>query len=790
MLREKLGKTLLLFDGAMGTQLQKRGLKPGELPEAWNLTHTDRVQAIHEDYLKAGSDMITTNTFGANRKKLSEEGLSVTEVIQAALRCADLARQAVGKEAYVIQDIGPIGELLEPLGELSFDEAYDIVKEQVLAGRELADAFLLETMTDPYELKAAILAVKENSDLPVFASMTFESNGRTLSGCDPVTFVTIAEGLGADALGINCSLGPKEMSPIISDLLTHASVPVLIQPNAGLPVIRDGEAVYTISPEEFVEYARPYVFGGASMVGGCCGTTPEFIRGLRAVMPDTPARKAPSDLITRITGTGSSVALDGSVIVCGERLNPTGKKKLKEALKEGRLEEYVKDGILQVQAGAKALDVNVGLPGIDEAETMKKVVRMLQEVITVPLQIDSALPEALEAGCRYYNGKPIINSVNGKPDSMAAVFPIAKKYGACVVGLTLDDEIPSSAEERVAIARRIIETAESYGIPRRDILIDCLTLTASAAQKEVMETLRALKICREELGVHTVLGVSNVSFGLPERKLLNRTFLTMAMLSGLDFPIINPLDSELMETILAFNVLTNRDPNAETYISQKSGSQGSGDSPASGDFSLYDLIISGIRDGVKEKTKELIQEHGNMYVIDQVIIPALAKVGDEYQSGRIFLPRLIQSAEATKAAFEVVNETFADKSQSTQSRGPVVLCTVEGDIHDIGKNIVKTVLESYGYRIIDLGKNVPAKEVVRISLEEKPLVIGLSALMTTTVSNMKRTIADLREAGVQVPIWVGGAVLTKEIADGIGADYYTSDAMASVELLGRLLPSK
>ena len=790
MLREKLGKEMLLFDGAMGTQLQARGLKPGELPEAWNLLHPDRVQAIHEDYLRAGADLVTTNTFGANRLKLSEEGLSVKEVVQAGLRCADEARRRVGKVAYIVQDIGPIGELLEPLGELSFDEAYGIVKEQVLAGRDLADAFLLETMTDPYELKAAILAVRENSDLPLLATMTFEANGRTLSGCDPVTFVTIAEGLGVDALGVNCSLGPKEMSPIISDLLRYASVPVLIQPNAGLPVIRNGEAVYTISPEEFVEHARSYIFGGAALVGGCCGTTPDFIRGLRAVLPETPAQREGQPLsLTRVAGTGSSVVLDGSVVVCGERLNPTGKKKLKEALKDGRLEEYVKDGILQVQAGAKVLDVNVGLPGIDEAETMKRVVRLLQEVITVPLQIDSALPEALEAGCRYYNGKPIINSVNGKSESMAAVFPIAKKYGACVVGLTLDDEIPSSAEERVAIARRIIETAESYGIPRRDLLIDCLTLTASAAQKEVMETLKALTICREELGVHAVLGVSNVSFGLPERKLLNRTFLTMAMLSGLDFPIINPLDSELMDTILAFNVLAGRDQNAETYVAQKSGDSGSpAGLPATGDFSLYDLIVAGIRDGVKEKTKALIADRDNMYVIDRVIIPALGKVGDDYQSGRIFLPRLIQSAEATKAAFEVVNETFAGGSQSAPSRGPVVLCTVEGDIHDIGKNIVKTVLESYGFRIIDLGKNVPAKEVVRVSVEEKPLVIGLSALMTTTVANMKRTIRDLREAGVKVPIWVGGAVLTGEIADGVGADYYTSDAMAAVELLNRLIP--
>lgn len=782
MLRERLGKDLLIFDGAMGTQLQNAGLKAGEIPEVYNIEHPDIIIDIHTRYLQAGADFITTNTFGCNPLKMADSGYCYCDLLKAAVNNAKIARERVNPNAYIVLDIGPIGQLLEPLGTLSFDEAYEMISSQILMVKDDVDVVLLETMTDLYEVKAGILAVKENSDLPVFVTMTFEQNKRTLTGTDPLTFVNVVEGLGVDALGVNCSLGPNELKPIIEDILSVANTPVMIQPNAGLPCLHNGETCYHVTSDEYANNMREYMDNGVSIVGGCCGTTPDFIAELKKIAPRFVTKRSVKKY-TRVSSLNQTVTFEGQIVVCGERLNPTGKKKLKAALKEGRYDECVVEGIKQQQAGADILDVNVGLPGIDESQTMVKVIKLLQEVINLPLQIDSSSPEVIEKACRYYNGKPLINSVNGKNEVMDAIFPIVKKYGGVVIGLTLEDGIPLLATERLKIAQKIIEKADEYGISKENIIIDCLTLTASAQQKEVQETLKALTLVKQELGVHTVLGVSNVSFGLPNRPLLNRTFLTLAMQAGLDLPIINPLDQELMGTIDAYNVLYYFDQESTRYISKQSQVQTIQPAVTS-TFSLEDMIIHGLKDEVQAKTKEVLQVHDAMDVINNMIIPALNKVGKDYEKNLIFLPQLIQSAETTKKAFEVVKSTFHVDSQV---KGPVMMCTVEGDIHDIGKNIVKVVLESYGYQVIDLGKDVKVEKVVEAYHQHHPKIIGLSALMTTTVVNMQKTIEALHQVGCDCPIWVGGAVLTQEIADEIGADYYSEDAMASVTLLNQLL---
>lgn len=782
MLRDRLNKDLLIFDGAMGTQLQAAGLKAGEIPEVYNIEHPEIIIDIHKRYLKAGANFITTNTFGCNPLKMKDSGYCYCDMIKGAIDNAIKARDEINKDAYVVLDIGPIGQLLEPLGTLSFDEAYEIIASQVLIAKDKVDAVLLETMTDLYEVKAGILAVKENSDLPVFVTMTFEQNKRTLTGSDPLTFVNTVTGLGADVLGVNCSLGPNELKPIIDEILEYSSLPVMIQPNAGLPCLHNGETCYHVTSDEYATSMLEYMQRGVSIVGGCCGTTPDFIAALKAIAPSYVTPREVKEY-TRVSSQNQTVTFTGKVVVCGERLNPTGKKKLKEALKEKRYDECVKEAIKQQVAGADVLDVNVGLPGIDEPETMKIVIQLLQEVINLPLQIDSSSPEAIEKACRYYNGKPLINSVNGKDEVMDAIFPVVKKYGGVVIGLTLEDGIPLYAEERLEIAKKIINKAKSYGIKKEDIIIDCLTLTASAQQKEVQETLKALTLVKQELGVHTVLGVSNVSFGLPNRPLLNRTFLALAIQSGLDLPIINPLDQPLMETIDAYNVLYNYDQDSTHYISKQSVSE-TINSTQSTSFTLEDIIVHGLKDEVQDKTKELLKDTHALEVVNNMIIPALNKVGKDYETNKIFLPQLIQSAETTKLAFEVVKSTF---SVDSQTKGPVMMCTVEGDIHDIGKNIVKVVLESYGYQVIDLGKDVKVEQVVEAYKQHQPKIIGLSALMTTTVTNMKRTIDALHAIDCKCPIWVGGAVLTQEIADEIGADYYSEDAMSSVTLLNQIL---
>lgn len=783
MLQDKLNHEVLIFDGGFGSQLQKRGMQAGEVPEYYNIEHPDIIIDIHKNYINAGADFITTNTFGANPLKLEKKLYSFQEVILAAIANVKTAIAQTQRHPYIAFDIGPIGQLMEPMGTLTFDQVYQSIKEMVLLVKDHVDVILLETMSDIYEVKASVLAIKENCDLPVFVTMTFESNQRTLSGCDPLTMVNVLEGLQVDALGINCSLGPKEMTPIVETILESSSIPVIIQPNAGLPVLVDGQTIYQMHADEFVDAALPLVEKGVAVIGGCCGTDPEFIQKLKTrVQKNVTSRQVMPR--TRVSSGSMTIEFGHHVVVCGERLNPTGKKKLKTALKEERYDELIVEGIKQERAGAHVLDVNVGLPGIDEVKVMKHVIRLLQEVIQLPLQIDSSNVQAIAQACRYYNGKPLINSVNGKAETMKAIFPVVKKYGGVVIGLTLDENgIPPLANQRYEIAKKIIETAKSYGISKENIIIDCLVLTASAQQKEVMETIKAVAMVKK-LGVHTVLGVSNVSFGLPNRPLLNKTFLAMAMSAGLDLPIINPLDKDLMDTIAAFNVLYNYDHDAKNYIQHQSQSLTNPATQPVTSFTLSELVMHGMKDEICKETKHLLETKDGLTIINEILIPALDQIGKDYETNKIFLPQLIQAAEASKIAFDTIKDTF---QSVTATKGPILIATVHGDIHDIGKNIVKVVLESYGYKVIDLGKDV-AKEVVMEAYHKyHPKAIGLSALMTTTVISMEETIAYLKTEKDMCPIFVGGAVLSEEIAHEINADYYTKDAMASVNLLNQII---
>ena len=790
-----LGKKTLFFDGGMGTQLQSAGLPVGAIPEELNIDNPELIESVHVRYLNAGADFITTNTFGANAHKMARAKYPNTDMIKAAVKIADDARKQVGREkdSYIALDIGPIGELLAPIGTLSFDDAYELFKEQIVCVKDDIDAIIFETFGDLYELKAGVLAAKENCDKPVFVSMSFDKSGRTLTGTNPITYINVMEGLKVNAIGVNCSLGPKELEPVIITLLENSHLPVLIQPNAGLPTLKDGKTVFELTPEDFMEALENVKDKGIALVGGCCGTTPDFIKAVKENFPvEVKERNVPYR--TAVSSSTKTVYLDESVRVCGERLNPTGKKKLQAALREENYEMLVSEAIAQEDAGAKVLDVNVGLPGIDEAAVMRKIIPMLQEVVSIPLQIDSSSAEAIEAACRIYNGKPLINSVNGKDVVMDAVFPSAVKYGGVVIGLTLSEEVPKLCEERVAIAEKIIKKAESYGLTKKDLVIDCLTLTVSAQQAEAAETLKALQKVTE-MGLSSALGVSNISFGLPNRPLVNRTFLTLAMQSGLKLPIINPLDRSLMDCIDAFNVIYNIDQGCTEYLKNQenvvvqtvtvtntAGKDGAkADANAKKDVGF--CIMKGLKDEIGSVTISELETTDPMVLINETIIPALNKVGRDYDSGKIFLPQLIQAAETAKVAFAEVQKHF---TVSSEKKGPMILCTVEGDIHDIGKNIVKVVCESYGYEIIDLGKDVPVDSVVDAYKEYKPKAIGLSALMTTTVENMKRTIAALRANDCSVPILVGGAVLTEEIAKEIDADYYTEDAMSMVNKLKEL----
>lgn len=778
----------LYFDGGMGTMLQNAGLQTGGLPEVYNIEHPDVVLSIHKQYVDAGCDVITANTFQAGEIKLDGCGYSVEEIITAGVT---LAKKSGAR--YTALDIGPIGQLMEPMGTLTFDKAYEIFRRQIVAGYNAgADIVLLETMSDLLEVKAAVLAVRENTDLPVFATMTFQEDGRTFVGCDPVSAAVTLSGLNLDAIGVNCSLGPKELMPVIDELLKYSRVPLMVQPNAGLPKIENGNTVYGISADEFSDYMVVMAKKGVRVLGGCCGTTPEFIKTTKEKTMDIPLITPEYAHVTAVSSGTKTVVLDDKITVIGERINPTGKKKLKEKLREKDFGYIVGEALSQQKAGADVLDVNCGLPEIDEAETLAKAVKELQAAVNLPLQLDSSDKEAIEAGIRKYNGKPIINSVNAKQESMDAVFPIAKKYGAVIVGLCLDENgIPETAEGRFKCAEKIVLEAKKYGIPKEDIIIDCLVLTASAQQSLVMETINAIKLDKDRLGVKTVLGVSNVSFGLPARALLNSVFLASAFGAGLDSAIINPLNTEVMQAVDTFKVIYNQDKDAVEYIKKYSGykseitlSTAASSNENSGDGGdLKSLIIDGRRDMVSELTRELLKTNDPVKIIDENFIPALDEVGDRYEKGTVFLPQLIQSAEAVKSGFEVIRE-FVPKSDG--GKGKIVLATVEGDIHDIGKNIVKMLLENYGYEVIDLGKNVPVDDVVKAALKNDVALVGLSALMTTTVKNMKDTITALKNAGSKAKVVVGGAVLNEEYVEFVGADYYGKDARATVKVANEI----
>ncbi|MGE5629465.1 MAG: homocysteine S-methyltransferase family protein [Caulobacteraceae bacterium] len=775
--------SFLVFDGGMGTMLQKHGLKAGELPESYNINNPGAILEIHKAYIDAGADIIITNTFGANRYKLKDTGLSTDEVIRNAVK---IARRAAG-DKLVALDMGPIGQLMEPYGTLSFQEAYDTFKEQVIYGASAgADLILIETMSDIYEAKAAILAAKENSSLPVICTMTFQADGRTLTGSDPVTMVNIISNLGVAALGLNCSLGPEEIMPLLEQILKYSAVPVIVQPNAGLPTIVEGNTVYKITPEIFGEYMADMAKMGVSILGGCCGTTPDHIKAIRKAICGLKPVKPEVKRLTAVSSATATVVLGDGVKIIGERINPTGKKKLKEALKNADMDYLLREAVAQRDAGAHILDVNVGLPEIDEKAMMEKAVKEIQSIVNLPLQIDSVRPDVIEAAARVCNGRPIINSVNGEEKIMEAIFPIAKKYGCLVVALTLDEKgIPEKAEDRLRIAERIVKKAEEYGIAREDIIADCLVLTASAQQKEVQETIKAVALVKKELGLKTTLGVSNVSFGLPDRELLNRTFLAMALTAGLDAPILNPMAEAMVNTIKAYNVLWNIDREAVEFIKSRSAMEDKGavKEPVSS-RDLKKIIIDGMKDEAVPMVKQLLSEIDGMKIVDDYLIPALDIVGQKYETGEIFLPQLIQSAETVKKAFGAIKDDMLQNAAgaSTVHKGKIVIATVKGDIHDIGKNIVKILLENYGFDVCDLGKDVQIEKVVEKVKEEKAALVGLSALMTTTVKSMEDTIKALRQHCPYCKVIVGGAVLNENYAGMIGADYYAKDAREAVKI--------
>ncbi|WP_124099035.1 homocysteine S-methyltransferase family protein [Ruminococcus sp. Marseille-P6503] len=779
-----LKKDFVFLDGAMGTMLQAKGLKMGVAPETLNIEKPEWLIDIHRQYIEAGADIIYANTFGANRYKLGEYGYSVKEATETAIENAKAARG--DSEVLIALDIGPIGQLLEPAGTLSFEEAYDIFKEMVIAGSD-CDIIVFETMTDLYELKAAVLAAKENSSKPVVCTMTFEENMRTFTGCGISSMALTLEGLGADAIGVNCSLGPKELYPIVKELCSWTKLPVAVKPNAGLPDPVTNE--YSVFPEEFAQLMKELAPLGVKMFGGCCGTSPEYIRAMRKSLADADYYNRAVKIPSACCCATNTVIIDQPRVI-GERINPTGKKRFKEALLAGDIDYILGQGIEQIRAGADILDVNVGLPGIDEKGMMVRAVKSLQSVVDVPLQLDSTIPEVLEAGLRIYNGKPIVNSVNGEEKSLNSVLPLVKKYGAAVVGLCLDENgIPKSARERFEIARRIVSRAESIGIRREDVYIDCLTLTASAEQEGVTETLNAVERVKKELGCKTVLGVSNISFGLPAREIVNHNFLMMALTKGLDLPIINPNVETMMQTVRAYKLLANIDINSADFISHYGARKAEENKPRqeSADLNLDKAIENGLKSEGARITERLLENMDAMDIVNNMLIPALDKTGADFETGKIFLPQLIQSAGAAQSCFEVIKNHLAKSGEKSESKGKIIVATVKGDIHDIGKNIVKVLLENYGYDVIDLGKDVDCQRVVDCAVENGVHLVGLSALMTTTLASMEETIRLLRENNVDCKVMVGGAVLTAEYAEKIGADFYAKDAKESCDIAKKVL---
>ena len=788
----------ILLDGGMGTMLQAAGLKLGARPEELNITDPALIEGIHGQYAAAGSRIVNANTFGASAHKLAGSAYTLEQVIAAGIENCKRACAPYG--ALTALDVGPLGELLEPSGTLAFEDAVAEYARIVKAGEAAgADLIFFETYTDLYELKAALLAAKENTHLPILASMSFEAGGRTFTGCTVESFAATARGLGADAVGINCSLGPKEIFPMAKRLAeaVPGNFPVFVKPNAGLP--RADGSGYDITPQLFALQMKPYRELHLFAAGGCCGTTPEFIKLLNGTFagctPGRPAHRMPSVLCTPV----DTVTVDGITVV-GERINPTGKKRFQQALREGDMNYVLEQAVSQAEAGAQILDVNVGAPGVDEPVLMEQVVKALQSVTSLPLQLDSSNVEALARGLRVYNGKPIVNSTNGEPEKLAAILPLCKKYGAAIVGLAIDEKgIQPKAEDRVAIARRITEAALAAGIPREDIYIDCLTLTASAQQEDVLATVQALEACKKELGVRTVLGVSNISFGLPCRTYLNTTFLTMAMYAGLDLAIMNPSSEEMMAAVYAYNVLTNRDKQSTKYIERFADrvpastalAQAAKAAPAAsaaeaeltGPYAaLMKAVEKGLKGDAAAHTRALLAEKQPLEVVDEALIPALDVVGAKYEKGTLFLPQLLQAASAAQSAFEEIKTAIAQKGEGSASKGRIVLATVKGDVHDIGKNIVRVILENYGFEVLDLGRDVPVETVVDTVREKDVHLVGLSALMTTTLKSMEETIAALRAAKLDCKIMVGGAVLTPEYAEKIGADWYAKDAKRSADI--------
>ena len=795
-IRERLGKELLFLDGGMGTLLQAEGLAPGELPETWNIEHPEKVEAIHRRYYEAGSDVVLANTFGANICKFHDDRYTVEEVIRAGIANAKRAGEQIGKETYVALDMGPTGKLLKPMGDLDFDDAYEAFAEAVRYGEKYgADLIHIETMSDTYEVKAAILAAKENSSLPAFVTMIFDERGKLLTGGDVPSVVAMLEGLRVDALGLNCGLGPKQMLPILNDLRRYTSLPIIVKPNAGLPKQKNGETYYDVEPDEFARIMQEVVKGGACVIGGCCGTTPEHIKKLVEECKDLPLHEIEKKHDTIVSSYGQAVILDDMPRIIGERINPTGKKKFKEALKNEDMDYILKEAITQQDKGAHILDVNVGLPDIDEVAMMEKVVKELQSVTSLPLQIDTVDGKAMERAMRIYNGKPMINSVNGKQVSMDEVFPLIRKYGGVVVGLTIDEEgIPKDAEGRVRVAGKIINEAAKYGIDKKDIVIDVLTMTISSEKDGAKVTLEALKRVREEFGVRTVLGVSNISFGLPRRPIVNSYFYAMAMQNGLTAGIINPSSEDMMKAYRSYNALMGFDENCTNYIityagttetvtvqaSQAAAAAGNAPKAAGVEMTLKYAIERGLKEEAHHITRDLIGTREPLDIIQEELIPALNVVGEGFEKGTVFLPQLLMSADAAKIAFAVIKDVLASSGQEEEKKEKIILATVKGDIHDIGKNIVKVLLENYGFDVIDLGKDVPPEAIVEKAVEENVTLVGLSALMTTTVVSMEETIKLLREKKPDCKVMVGGAVLNQDYADMIGADFYGKDAMQSV----------
>ena len=779
----------LLLDGGMGTMLQAAGLPLGELPELWNITHPEAVTGVHRRYAEAGSQVLYANTFGANRYKAAACGRSVAELVSAGVACC---RAAAGPDRKVALDIGPLGQLLQPLGTLSFEEAYDAFREILVAGEAAgADLVVFETMSDLQEVRAGVLAAKEHTHLPVWATMTFESSGRTFLGVTVPAMALTLTGLGVEALGFNCSLGPEELLPLVRELRSWTNLPLILKPNAGLPDPATG--AYRLAPEDFAASLLKALPLGVRMLGGCCGTTPAFIAELGRRLPAGPGGLTLLDAFGGIC-SARQVAKSGTLRLIGERINPTGKKRLQQALREGDLDYIVSLGLQQQEAGADILDVNVGLPGLDEKQMMVRVIQALQGAVDLPLQIDSSSPEVIEAGLRVTCGKALVNSVNGRQEVLDAILPLCAKYGAAVVGLCLDENgIPDTWQGRVAIAEKIIAAAEGYGIARQDIYIDCLTLTVSAQQAQARQTLLALMAVKR-LGVHTILGVSNISFGLPERENITVSFLTQALTAGLDCPIVNPNQPAIRKAVAAFRVLAGLDEGSEKYIQlcaqlpAPAPVSGAAPSPApassapAGAGDLESAVLRGQGAEVVRLTEAALEQLSEMEIIETRMIPALNRVGEAYEKQEIFLPQLLRAAQAASQGFELLRERLARQSGGRLSRGKILVATVQGDIHDIGKNIVKAVLENYGYTVLDLGRDVPPEKIVETVLAENIRLVGLSALMTTTLPSMEKTIRALREAGADCKIMVGGAVLTPEYALQIGADYYARDAKRSADI--------